>query len=276
MPCLVRTLTPDGWQPVDYTADSLADAALHEPREGVYTITNTFNTTQVFKLDAHLNRLENSARLQNISLQLDRARLRSALRELITEAGYGDVRFRVTVPAAQPDHLVLSLEPFKPQPPEVYTQGVRCITIPGATRSDPTSKTTDWMHDRVQIEASLPEGIFTGLLLDAEGSILEGLSTNFYAILNGELHSAVEGVLSGIAQQVVFEVAPDVLPLRKTPVHVDDIPALTEAFITSASRGIMPVIEIDGIHIGEGVPGTQTRALRQAYQAWVDTHLEEL
>ncbi|MEZ4667071.1 MAG: aminotransferase class IV [Anaerolineae bacterium] len=73
-------------------------------------------------------------------------------------------------------------------------------------RQNPSAKTTGWMHDRDQV--NLPEGIFTGLLLDFEGKILEGMSSNFYAILNGELRTAGEGVLPGIAQQIIFEIAP--------------------------------------------------------------------
>jgi branched-chain amino acid aminotransferase len=276
MPCYIRVLTPDGLQPVDYTAESLADAARYEPREGVYTITNTFNAFQVLKPDAHFDRLENSAERASIPLRLDRARLRAALRQMISEANYGDVRFRITVPAAQSDHLILSLEPFMPLPREVYSTGERCVTVSDAARTQPNAKTTDWMHDRARIETSLPTHIFTALLLDDAGNILEGLSSNFYAVLGGELRTAGQGVLPGIAQQVVFEIATVILPVRKDAVHLSEIPTLDEAFITSASRGIVPVVEIDSIQIGDGTPGPQTKALREAYLAWVAAHLEEL
>ena len=276
MPCLIRLLAPAGLQPVTYSADSLVDAARFEPRDGVYTITNSYHTTQVLKLDAHLDRLENSARLAGMPLALDRARLRDALRSMIVEAAYGDVRFRITVPKHEPECLILSIEPFKPPAPEVYTAGVRCVTVPGSARSNPAAKTTDWMQDRAAVEKALPPGIFTGLLLSSTGDILEGLSSNFYAVLHGELRSAGKDVLPGISQQIVFEVAPDVLPLRRDAVNVVDIPRLEEAFITSASRGIMPVVAIDGIMIGGGKPGPKTLALRERYAAWVDTHLEEL
>jgi branched-chain amino acid aminotransferase len=276
MPCYIRVVTPDGLQPVDYSADSLADAAKHEPQDGVYTISNTFNTFQVLKIDAHLDRLENSARRQNIPLKLDRPRLRAALRQVIKEANYSDARFRITVPADAPDHFILSVEPFKPLPPEVYTNGVRCVTVPGAARHDPGAKTTNWMHDRQRIEASLPSHIFMGLLLDQNGNILEGLSSNFYASLNGVLRTAGHGVLPGVAQQLVFEVAPAIIPVRKEAVNVAEIRALDEAFITSASRGIVPVVEIDAIQIGDGAPGAQTCALREAYSARLIELLEEL
>src|SRR5690349_16461877 len=118
MSCLIKLLTPDGLlKPVDYHANSLVDAARFEPHEGVYTIANTFNTFQVLKLDAHLDRLENSARLAHIPLTLDRPRLRKALRDMIAEANWGSVRFRITVPAAEPESALLSIEPFNPPAP---------------------------------------------------------------------------------------------------------------------------------------------------------------
>jgi branched-chain amino acid aminotransferase len=276
MPCLIRILTPDGLHPADYTADSLAEAAHHEPRDGVYTVTNTFNTYGVLKLSAHLDRMEDSARRAGIPLQLDRARLRQALREVITESGFGDVRFRITVPSEQPDTFILSAEPFRPLDPAVYAQGIRVVTIPNSARQNAEAKTSGWMHDREQIERNLPEGIFTGLLLDEHRRILEGTSSNFYAIRDGRLYTAREGVLPGIAQQIVLEIAPGIVEVIREPVTAEDIPRLDEAFITSSSRGIVPVVEIDGHAIGDGKPGSITRQLREAYRAWVDEHLETL
>lgn len=275
MPCFIRRLTSSGLHEVDYSADSLADAERHEPH-GVYTITNTFHATRVLKLDAHLDRMENSARLSGMPLALDRPRLRAALREMILASGYGDVRFRITVPRDEPETAILSLEPFKPLAPETYANGVRVMTVQGPQRDNPGAKTTEWAHDRKAIEASFPPGVFTGLLVAANGDILEGMSSNFYAIKSGVLHTAVEGVLPGISQQIVLEVAPSVLPVQTTPVHLDDMPHLSEAFITSASRGIVPVITIDDIILGDGVPGPLTGQLRAAYKAWMDTNMQEL
>ncbi|HVU12551.1 MAG TPA: aminotransferase class IV [Phototrophicaceae bacterium] len=275
-PCRINVLTPDGVKSVEYRADSLAEAAHYEPRDGVYTITNTYGTTKVLKLDAHLDRLEQSARLAGIPLRLDRPKLRAALRQMIIDAKYGDVRFRITAPKDDPACLILSIEPFKPQPPEVYTAGVRCVTVPGSARHNPAAKTTGWMHDREAVEKSLPPGVYTGLLLSKTGDLLEGISSNFYAILRGELRTAGKDVLGGIAQQIVFEIAPSVLPLRKEAVNSVDIPSLDEAFLTSSSRAIVPVIAIDGITIGSGKPGKKTQKLREQYQVWVDTHLEVL
>ncbi len=276
MPTLIRLLTPTGLQPVTYTADSLAEAAHYEPHEGVYTVANTFERVKTLKLDAHLDRMEDSAAQAGMQLRLDRPRLRAALRQMIEEADFGDVRFRITAPHAQPDQLILTIEPYHPPSEALVHTGVRVITVADSARHNPQAKTADWMHDRERIERSLPEDVYTALLCDAAGYILEGVSSNFYAILNSELRTAGHGVLPGIAQQIVFAVADTILPCRRDPVHLDDVTRLEEAFLTSSSRGILPIVQIDTHVISSGAPGERTMALRAAYQAWAASHLESL
>ncbi|MFW5709268.1 MAG: aminotransferase class IV [Chloroflexota bacterium] len=274
-PCYIRVLRDGQLHPVDYTAESLAAAAQHEPEDGVYTVTNTYNETQVLHFEAHLQRMEDSAQRAGIDLNIDRPALRSALRRMIEAADYGDVRLRVTVPR-QTAHYILSLEPYTPPDPALISHGVRAITVPDSARSNPAAKTTDWMHQRKQIADSMPGGIYDAILLDHDGYMMEGLGANFYAIREGILRTAGAGVLPGIAQKIVFAIAENILPIKRKPVHVNEIPFLEEAFITSSSRGIIPVTEIDGHSVGGGVPGSLTVRLITAYRAYVEDHLEEL
>lgn len=276
MPTTIKRLTPNALLDVDYTADSLKSAEDHETSDGIYTVTITYNTTQTLMFDAHLDRLEDSARREDIPLTYDRTRLKATLRQMILDSGYGDVKFRITVPRETPDEIVITLEPFTPPSKALIEDGVRCITSDAGERHNPAAKTTEWIHTRKKLEAAMPEGIYDTFLLNSDGTILEGLGSNFYAILDGELRTAGEGVLTGISQRIVFEVYKGILPLRKDPVHVDEIPQFSEAFLTSSSRGIIPVIEIDGITIGDGTRGVKTKQLRHAYDTWVGNHLEEL
>ena len=113
-------------------------------------------------------------------------------------------------------------------------------------------------------------------MLSENGHLLEGLGSNVYAILNGELRTAGQKVLEGIAQQIVFEIAPEILPVRKEAIYIHDIPEISEMFLTSSSRGIIPVIELDGALIGTGMVGEMTHILQNLYDDWVQAHLEEL
>lgn len=276
MPTLIKILDPSGLHDVTYSADSLADAAQYEPTNGIYTVANTFEVYKTIKLDAHFDRLEHSAQLAQIPIQLDRGAIRAALRQMIAESGFGDVRFRVTVGEDAPEQLLLTIEPFTPPSQEVVTKGVRCITAPNSARSSAEAKTTDWMHARKSLAETMPKGIYDIFLLDADGYLLEGLGSNFYAILGGELRTAGENVLKGIAQQIVFEVAPEILPIRKEAIHISDMTSCSEAFLTSSSRGIIPVVEIDGVPINNIKPGELTRKLQQAYNHWVKVNSSSL
>ena len=276
MPCIVRLLSPTTIVTASWDGESLADTVCFEPEDGVYTITNTYNTTQVLKMDAHLDRLEDSAQRANIALIYDRVRLRNALREMILAANWGNVRFRITVGRAQPDTLILSIEPFKPLAAEVLERGTRTITAPNAARHNPEAKTTDWAIKRKSLQDAMPDGIYDTFLQDENGYILEGLGSNFYCILNGILYTAGEGVLKGISQQIVLEIASSILVVKLKAVYVSQIPQMQEAFLSSSSRGIVPVVEIDGYAIGDGKVGEKTKALRAAYGVWLATHLEEL
>jgi branched-chain amino acid aminotransferase len=218
--------------------------------------------------------MEDSARREGIPLTLDRPKLRGAIRQMIAEAEFGDVRFRVTIPRDQPDHAIITLEPYTPPASAIIHTGVRCLTARGLARRNPAAKTNDWIASRSTVD--LPPGIYEGLLVADDARILEGFSSNFYAILQGELRTAGDDVLPGIARQIVFSVAPEILILRTDAILVDDLSHVSEAFITSSSRGVIPVIEIDDQLIGDGAPGPRTMAIRRAYIRWVETHLENL
>jgi len=276
MPTRIYTLKADGLHAVGYTAKSLAEAATYEPDEGVYTVANTFDTDKTLKLEAHLDRLEDSAHRANIPLSLNRDALKSALRQMILEAGFGSVRFRVTVPKVTPDQFILSIEPFTPPSQAIKAGGVRCITVKDHARQNAAAKTTGWMHARKALTEAMPEDIYDTFLLDDGGYLLEGLGSNFYAILNDELRTADSGVLPGIAQQIVFEIAPNIVPINKQAIHLDDLSSLQEAFLTSSSRGIIPIIEIDGVTIRSGQRGTYTQQLQDLYDRWVQEHLVTL
>lgn len=271
----IAILTPRGLEPSLWRADSLAEAAKLEP-QGVYTLARTFHRDRVLLLDEHFDRLERSARLEGVPVRIDRPALRSALRSLVDATDYADSRFRITVPLDEPETLVISLERFKSVAPDLISGGVRTITI-NLERRHPEAKTTAWMSARQPAVDGFPSGIYEGILVSPAGFLLEGTSSNFYVVLGGRLRTADESmVLSGMARRIVLTVAPTIAPPLLTAVHRGKIPEFEEAFLTSAGRGVVPIVEIDGQRLGTGMPGTITGRLRAAYDAWAEAHLEPI
>ncbi len=275
MPTTIGVLTPTGLFDADYTADSLREAAKFE-RQGVYTIASTFNRNRTLLLDAHLDRMEESARLEGISLQLDRHALRMALRALIDRSGYENSRFRITAPRDDPTRLILSLEPFAGVPPAVKTDGVYVATA-AITRHNPRSKTNEWMARRETALKTLPPAAYEGIIVDDHQHLLEGFGSNFYAIQSDVLYTADEScVLNGISRKIALQMIRDILPLKLLPISARDIPTLNEAFLTSSSRGVIPIVQIDTYTIGTGRPGPLTQQIAKHYDAWVEAHLEPI
>jgi branched-subunit amino acid aminotransferase/4-amino-4-deoxychorismate lyase len=271
----IAILTSQGITDAPYSAASLADAANLEP-QGVYTVARTFKRISALLLDDHLNRLEQSAQLEGMTIHLDRKALRSLLRMLIEQSGYQESRYRLTIPYDHPDHVIVSLEALKPVPADIIAHGARVITL-HIERHNPVAKTTAWMTARKSAVESFSAGIYEGILVSPDGLLLEGTSSNFYAITHNTLKTADETmVLSGIARRLVLIIAPPILPVEFNPIHIDEIGGVQETFLTSSGRGVVPVIEIDGRKIGDGQPGPYTKQLRAAYDQWADEHLEPI
>ncbi|NLX08667.1 MAG: hypothetical protein GXY36_03345 [Chloroflexi bacterium] len=271
---LTFILTPDGLEPTPYQVSSLPEAVPHEP-QGVYTVARTFHGHCALLFDAHLDRLEESARLTGIPLVLDRAWLRAGLRELLARAGYPDTKFRITIPHDAPDHLYLALEPYHPVPESIQQQGARVITVP-MVRENPVAKTTEWMTTRRPAYERLPADAYEGILVNEDGWLLEGFSCNFYGVLDGVLRTAGDGVLAGITRKAVLGIAPEYVPVERHALHQRDVPRLSEAFLTSSGRGVVPITVIDGQPVADGSVGALAAAIRARYEEWAEANMEPI
>lgn len=261
-------------------ARSLEESAREEPRLGVYLVARTWRQGYVLDLDAHFDRLEQSARAMGKAVQVPRRMIRQIIATNLPrrDGRIRDGRFRVTAVLEGTLRFIISLEEAKPLPERVLREGVTCQVLQGAARHDAEVKSTAWMHER----RLLPRGEFPAdqtppyefLLTDEAGYILEGATSNFYAVLAGELWTAREGVLQGTARRIVLEVTPRIVPVRLQPLPLARLGEVEEAFITSATRGVVPVRRIGTMELD--AVGPVTREIATAYERWLEAHLEPL
>lgn len=230
---------------------------------GAYTTFRTYGRNRVLRLGQHLARLETSVGLLGQSATLAEAAATNAIREALHLAraqfdpATPEARFRLTF---APPQLFISIEPFTPYPASLYETGVACATV-SLHRDTPRAKSTTFIASAAQAYQALPHGAHEGLMVAEDGSILEGLSSNFFAVVDKTLHTEEARVLLGVTRSLVLEVAAPVLPISAQAITLDALPQVRECFITSVSREIMPVVHIDGATIGDGRPGPITRTL---------------
>ncbi len=217
------------------------------------------------RLGQHLRRLEDSAALQGQAGAVDAPFARRAVALALDATAYPESRIRLTF---APPRLFVAVEPFTPLPRRLYEEGASCVTL-GVRRENPHSKDTRFIATARAAYASLPAGIEEGLLLGEDGVVLEGLSSNFFALSGGVLRTEEERALIGVTRSLVLEVAQGVVPVERRAVPVGELPRVAEAFITSVSREVLPVVRIDGRPVGEGVVGPATRAIMDRLAALV-------
>lgn len=240
-------------------------AASERLPQGSYTTLRTYGGTGVVRLAQHVRRLEDSLPSR---VELPLTSVRWAIAEALKVTGHPESRIRVTF---APPRLFVAVEAFTPPDPAVTRTGVACMTL-RLRRERPEAKDTRFLETAQEAYAAMPAMVHEGLITADDGAILEGLSSNFFAIKAGRLHTEEGRALAGVTRSMVLELAEGVVPRGEGPVHVSDVPALEEAFITSVSREILPVVRIDGSVIAGGKPGPRTEALIRRF---ADAVLEE-
>jgi branched-subunit amino acid aminotransferase/4-amino-4-deoxychorismate lyase len=240
---------------------------------GVYSALRTFEHVRFFDLQGHLERTDRSLELLGWPDRLERDGLRRALdacvraypQELAPDLV---VRFDLLARAPEtlgiPQRTLIGLAPLVPVPESFLRQGVSVRFTP-LRRARPLIKTATFVVERRPYPLGTTDA-YEHLLLDERGTITEGTSSNFLALWRGVLRIAGDEALQGVTQRAVVELAREAgLEVRREPVRRDELGELQECFLTGSTRGIVPVIAVEGLSIGSGKPGPWTERLRRAY-----------
>jgi len=160
--------------------------------------------------------------------------------------------------------------------------GVSLIT-PGIRHTPPQSvepraKTVSRMNlVLAELEAQQRDPEAWALLLDLDGNVTEYTSGNFFLVRKGSLLTPFErNALGGISREVVLELAEELgISCREADITPYDVYNADEAFITSTSKCILPVGRLNGIRIGQKIPGPVTKRLLETWSARVELDIVE-
>lgn len=253
-------------------APTLAEASRALP-SGAYTTLRTYFGNRVVRLPAHVRRLQETAAAVGPAVgSLPPEGVRRVALLALRATGHAESRLRLTW---SPPRLFVSVEPFLPIPAALYQEGVACTVVP-LRRANPHAKDTRFIEAAARAYAGLPPGIHEGLMVGEDDTILEGLTSNFFALHGGELWSEEERALGGISRALLLDAAGGSWPVRGEGVKRGDLARVSEAFLTSASRGVLPVVRVDAVTIGTGRPGPVTRELSRRLEARVEREAEPL
>ncbi|KAE8323613.1 aminotransferase [Aspergillus sergii] len=236
-----------------------------------------------FRLDDHINRLEESCKKLRLQFPLPKSEVKQILVEMVAKSGIRDAYVEIIVTRglkfvrqAKPTDIVnkiyMFIQPYVwAMPPDMQRAGGKAVIARTVRRvppgsMDPTIKNLQW-GDLVRglLEAA-DRGATYPFLTDGDTNLTEGPGYNIVIIKDGALYTPDRGVLEGVTRRTVLEIAEK----NGIPVHVQVVPVelafqSDEIFICTTAGGIMPVTFLDGQPVNGGLTGPITRLIWDAY-----------
>lgn len=255
--------------------------------EGVYETMRTYNGVP-FLYERHMRRLRNSAGrlelpvpfdddalLRHVGDTMDAAGRQSPsdewyVRVLLTR-GVGELTYDVRA-TPQPT-LVIIVKPFEPPPARVFSDGI-AISLVDIVRNHPRSvnpiiKSNNLLNNALAMQAAYRHGAEEALMCNYRGELSECSQANFFLVRGGVALTpkSSAGLLEGVTRAFLFEVGRDAgVEVRDEVLRPTDLDTADEAFITSTTRELSPVVRVDDRAIGSGTPGPITQTLLAGYR----------
>ena len=249
--------------------------------DGVYEVCE-IRDGRLVDMPRHMARLQRSLGELRIAMPMPLSALSVVMREVVrrNRVGYGIVYLQITRGVARRDH---AFPPDNVRPGVVVTarslsrarneataaRGIAVITVPENRWPRVDIKSVSLLPNVLAKQAARDRGAYEAWYVDGDGLVTEGSSSNAWIVTRqGSVvtRSARSGILSGITRSVLIEVM-EALQVRfeERPFSPAEARDAAEAFVTSASQIVMPVVSVDGQPIGDGTPGEISRRLRQEF-----------
>lgn len=246
---------------VERNSLSLDEETLKLPT-GLYTTFKTLqNGTKAIGLSLHFSRLALREGEEHL--------LRGTLREVINENNRQGSEWKVRLYRQESQSLDwwIMLEEFHPVTIEARLNGVR-VNLSQVDREKPTEKSTAFIRKSLAERAANQQSRVYESLIVANGLIREGFTSNFFYFRNGELGTAKQNILHGVTRATVLRLARELsIPVNYRALRVAELDSVSEAFICSSSRGIIPISELITDRFVQWGRGGITTALQDRYHA---------
>jgi len=247
--------------------------------DAVYEVTSVLEG-KIIAFDGHVKRLQRSCDELGITYTVDEDSLLDVHRELVkrndlsegmiylqlTRGNPGDRDFAYP-PEDTPVTLVLFTQTANLLENPKIKSGMKVITVEDQRWARRDIKTTQLLFPSMAKMMAKAEGVDDAWMFE-DGAITEGSSNNAYIVKGGKIITRHLGneILHGITREAVLKFAKMAqMEVEERAFTVQEARDADEAFITSASTFVMPVVEVDGQQLGDGTPGTVAARLREIY-----------
>ena len=231
-------------------------------------------------IEDYMDRFYRSAELVGLEVPIERAQLITDIHELIKRNDFRKAYCKIILTGGfSPDgfrlgdpNIYIMPQPLIEQPEERYLDGVKIITDE-YKRELPEVKTTNYMHAIMKIPAMDKAGAVEVLYHD-NGLIRECSRCNIFIIKDGKVITPDAEILKGITRKQILKIASADYDVEERNVTLDELMSADEVFITSSTKMLFPVVNIDGEDIGDGYPGPITEDILEKMKAWTTAYIQ--
>ncbi|WP_341211723.1 D-amino-acid transaminase [uncultured Limimaricola sp.] len=248
--------------------------------DGVYEVTSVLGG-KLIDFAGHATRLERSLSELQIRKPMETEALLEVHRELVARNGIEDGMIYLQITRGAPGDRDFAFPPEETEPTVVlFTQskpglaespvaktGIKVISIPDIRWGRRDIKTVQLLYPSMGKMMAKAAGADDAWMVE-EGAVTEGTSNNAYIVKGSTIITRQLGneILHGITRAAVLRFAQEAqMKVEERAFTIEEAQAADEAFITSASTFVMPVVEIDGAQVGQGTPGPVALRLREIY-----------
>ena len=246
--------------------------------DGVYEVVPVYSKVP-FRLEEHLARLERSLAAVGIRNPYTREQWRGFIAGIIERQRFEDqaVYFQVTRGVAKRDHafpkhaeptVFMMSNPLVPPAPALVESGASAISARDNRWLRCDIKSISLIGNVLLRELSA-EADAVETILFRDGKLTEASSSNVFIVSGGTVQSPPKNelILPGITYDVVVELArAHALPLAFRDIAESEVRAADELWVTSSSKEVLAIVELDGRRVGEGRPGPVFRRMYRLYQ----------
>ncbi|WP_159477180.1 aminotransferase class IV [Dyadobacter sp. 3J3] len=238
---------------------------------GMFDYFRTYNGIP-FRWDDYWQRFENSAKLLKLPLPLNQEETAEILADLHALSGEQEVAFRFvltggyapdSVHVVKPNFLIRT-EALPQDNPAGLLKGIKVLPYQ-YVRDLPEIKTTNYVHMVLMAEDMKKQGA-SDLLFHKDGEISELTRSNFFLFKGDTLITSNNNILNGITRRAVLELAEPHFKIEIRPVLYSELATADEAFTTSTTKWVMPVVQIGDNPVGDGKAGQRTLSLQDAFK----------
>ena len=256
--------------------------------EGVYETMRTYHA-RPFLFDRHMRRLRRSAGMIQLALPFSDQELAAQIRatqdaakldaeayiRVLVTRGIGELTYDLK--ATPTPSIVIIVKPQVDPPADAYEKGVRVVIV-DIVRNHPATvnpmiKSNNLMNSALAMQQALRSNAFEGVMRNYKGELTECTTANLFIVKNNvALTPPLDaGLLPGITREFLFDIGKDAgVEVAEKVLLDDDLLRADEAFLTSTTRELVPIVTVNDCTIGNGRPGPVTWNLLTAFRRAAD------